>query len=95
MKQTGLRLFSKSWTQIVQAVLVAIIIKYYCFLFMETEQEMNKLLKKHENAYINQLLLYLPEAYIKKCTLQHNNYEKIVTVLQHICKDTKVDDDIN
>ena len=31
-----------------------------CFLFMETEQEMNKLLKRHESAYINQLLLYLP-----------------------------------
>jgi len=60
---------------------------------MHTELDINKLLKKHENSYINQLLLYLPETYIKKHAPQHNSYEKIVSVLQAICRDAKVDEE--
>lgn len=60
---------------------------------METENDLNKMLKKHENSYINQLLLCLPETYIKKHALQHNNYEKIVSVLQAMCRDAKIDED--
>lgn len=60
---------------------------------METELDISKLLRKHENSYINQLLLYLPENYIKKHALQHNNYEKIVSVLQTMCRDAKVEEE--
>ena len=60
---------------------------------METELDISKLLRKHENSYINQLLLYLPENYIKKHALQHNNYEKIVSVLQTMCRDAKADEE--
>lgn len=62
---------------------------------MEISTQISSLLKKHENNYINQLLLYLPPSYTKIASSSENNYEKIISGLRKLCWETKTDEDID
>lgn len=48
---------------------------------MEVQTEILGLLKKHENSYINQLLLSLPAGYIRMSSSHSNNYEQIISAI--------------
>lgn len=58
---------------------------------MEVQTEILGLLKKHENSYINQLLLSLPAGYIRMSSSHSNNYEQIISAIQLMCKSHKAD----
>ncbi len=62
---------------------------------MEVQTEILGLLKKHENSYINQLLLSLPASYIRMSSSHYNNYEQIISAIQLMCKSHKTDEDVD
>ena len=51
---------------------------------------MNVLFKKHENNYIQQLLFYIPDIYLKNTT-HSNPYEQIINAVTRLCHATKIE----
>jgi hypothetical protein len=60
---------------------------------MEIHTEIATLVRKHENGFINQLLLSLPTSYTRITSAHSNNYERIVAALRKLCHEGRDNDE--
>jgi hypothetical protein len=62
---------------------------------MEVKSQISQIQKKHENSYINQLLLCLPASYIRMSNSHNNNYEQIIVAIQRMCNCLRLEEDVD